>query len=333
MAEYKGVLVVGEVEEGGISTTTGELLGVGRKLADVLGQELNTLILGNGLGNVGKQATAFGADRAYIVDDPLLANYHSDAYITVVARMCQQVTPAILILGQTDMGRDLAPRLASRLEGGLAANCIQLEIDSESGLLTQTCLVYGGNANAVIVSKLDRPQVTLVRPKSMPALEPDESRPGEIIPVEAGIDASVMRYKVGPPVKEEAVGAKLEDAEVVVAGGRGIGSKDNFNIIWELADILGGAVGATRTPCEEGWVPSGLQIGQTGKVIAPSLYIAVAISGAAQHIVSCLGSKNIVAINKDPEAGIFKVANYGVVTDYKEALPAFIQKCRELLKR
>jgi electron transfer flavoprotein alpha subunit len=173
----------------------------------------------------------------------------------------------------------------------------------------------------------------MVRPKSQTALEPDEARQGEIVVMEAGIDASVMRYKVEPPVKEEAAGMKLEDAEIVVAGGRGMGNKENFSIIWELADLLGGAVGATRTPCEEGWVPSSLQIGQTGKVIAPNLYIAVAISGAAQHIVSCLSSKNIVAVNKDPEASIFKVADYGVVADYKEALPALIQKCRELLNR
>ncbi len=329
MAEYKGVLIIGEVEGEAISATTGELLGIGRTLADDLGEDLSALILGNELGNIGRQAIVFGADKAYVVDDPLLANYHSDAYTTVVARICQQVNPSILLLGQTDMGRDLAPRLASRLGGGLATNCVELKVELETKLVEQTCLVYGGNANAAIVSKSARPQMATVRPKSMPALKPDDSRQGEIIAMEAGIDASVMRYKLVERVKEEAEGAKLEDAEVVVAGGRGMGSKEKFDVIWELANLLGGAVGATRTPCEEGWVPMSLQIGQTGKVIAPNLYIAVAISGAAQHIVSCLGSKNIVAINKDPEANIFKVANYGVVGDYKEALPAFIQKCKE----
>ncbi len=332
MAEYKGVLIVGEVEGKALSATTRELLGAGRKLADGLGEELSALILGNELGDIGRQAIVYGADRSYIADDPLLADYHSDAYTTVVTRACQQVTPSILLLGQTDIGRDLAPRLASRLSAELATNCIGLDIDPETRLLAQTCLVYGSNANAVMVSKTV-PQIATVRPKSMPALEADDSRQGEIIALEAGIDASALRYRVVERVKEEAAGAKLEDAQIVVAGGRGIGIKENFNIIWELAKVLGGAVGATRTPCEEGWVPTSHQIGQTGKVIGPELYIAVAISGAAQHIVSCLGSKKIVAINKDPEASIFKVANYGVVGDYKEALPALIQKCKELLHR
>lgn len=333
MAEYKGVLIVGEVEDKATSITTRELLGVGRKLADELGKELSALILGNELDNIGREAIAFGSDKVYIVNDPLLADYHSDAYTTVVARVCQQVTPSILLLGQTSMGRDLAPRLATRLGGTLAMDCVELGINPETKLLVQTRYVYGGNANAVMVSKSARPQIATIRPKSMPQPEADDSRQGEIITMEAGIDASVMRYRVVERIKEEAAGIKLEDAEVVVAGGRGIGSKENFNIIWELANLLNAAVGATRTPCEEGWVPSSLQIGQTGKVIAPNLYIAVAISGAAQHIVSCLGSKNIVAINRDPEASIFKVANYGVVGDYKEVLPAFIQKCREFLHK
>lgn len=333
MAEYKGVLIVGEVEDKATSITTRELLGVGRKLADELGEELSALILGNELDNIGREAIAFGSDKVYIVNDPLLADYHSDAYTPVVARVCQQVTPSILLLGQTSMGRDLAPRLATRLGGALAMDCVELGINPETRLLVQTRSVYGGNANAVMVSKSARLQIATIRPKSMPQLEADDSRQGEIITMEAGIDASVMRYRVVERIKEEAVGIKLEDAEVVVAGGRGIGSKENFNIVWELANLLNAAVGATRTPCEEGWVPSSLQIGQTGKVIAPNLYIAVAISGAAQHIVSCLGSKNIVAINRDPEASIFKVANYGVVGDYKEVLPAFIQKCREFLHK
>jgi electron transfer flavoprotein alpha subunit len=333
VTEYKGVLIVGEVEDKAISRTTRELLGIGRKLADELGEQLGALVLGSELSNIGRQVVIFGADKAYIVDDPLLADYHSDAYTAVVAKVCQQVTPSFLLLGQNDMGRDLAPRLAARFGAALATNCVELRIDPEARLLLQTRSVYGGNANAVMVSKSARCQIATIRPRSMPQLEADDSRQGEIITLEAGIDASVMRYKVVDRVKEEAVGVKLEDAEVVVAGGRGIGSKENFGIVRELAKLLDAAVGATRTPCEEGWVPSSFQIGQTGKVIAPNLYIAVAISGAAQHVVGCLGSKNIAAINKDPEASIFKVANYGVVGDYKEALPAFIEKCKELLNK
>ena len=330
MAEYKGVLICGEIEGKTITRITKELLGGGRQLANSLGEELGALLLGSELGDTGKQAIAFGADKVYIVDDPLLASYHSDVYTIVVTSVCQQASPSILLLGQTDMGRDLAPRLASKLEGGLSTGCTELSIDPETKLIMQTRPVYGGNANAVYVTRSLRPQIATVRPRSMPALEPDDSRQGKIIPMEAAIDSSV-RYKVVERVKEEAEGVKLEDAEMVVAGGRGIGSKENFQIIWELAKLLGGTVGATRPPCEEGWVPASLQIGQTAKVIGPNLYVAVAISGAMQHIATCLGSKTIVAINKDPEASIFKVADYGVVGDYKEALPAFMEKCRELL--
>jgi electron transfer flavoprotein alpha subunit len=331
MAEYKGVLICGEVKDGTIVRITKELLGGGRRLADSLGEDLNVLLLGTELSDIGKQAIAFGADKVYIVDHPLLASYHSDAYTTVVTRVCQQVNPSIILLGQTDMGRDLAPRLASRLGGGLSMGCTELGIDLETKLLMQTRPVYGGNANATYVVRSAHPQIATVRPRSMSALERDDSRQGKIIAIEAGIDSSVMRYKVVERIREEAEGVKLEDAEVVVAGGRGIGSKENFNMIWELAKLLGGAVGATRPPCEEGWVPASLQIGQTAKVIGPNLYIAVAISGAMQHLATCLGSKTIVAINKDPEASIFKVADYGVVGDYKEALPAFMERCRNLL--
>lgn len=331
MTEYRGVLVCGEVEEKAISRITKELLGGGRQIADSLGEELDILLLGSQLGDTGKQAIAFGADKVYTVDHPLLANYNGDAYTIVVTRICQQLKPSILLLGQTDIGRDLAPRLASRLGGGLSTGCTELNIDLETKLLMQTRPVYGGNANAVYITRSARPQIATVRPRSMRALEHDDSRQGEIIPIEAEVDSSVMRYKVVEIVKEEVKGIKLEDAEVVVAGGRGIGSKENFNVIWDLAKLLGGAVGATMPPCKEGWVPSSLQIGQTGKVIGPNLYIAVAISGAMQHIATCLDSKSIVAINKDPEASIFKVANYGVVGDYKEALSAFMEKYRELL--
>ncbi len=332
MAEKRGVLVCGEVEDETISRITKELLGGGRKLADSLGEELGVLLLGSELGDAGKQAIAFGADKVYVIDDPLLASYHSDAYTTMVTKVCQQVNPSLLLLGQTDTGRDLAPRLASRLGGGLSTGCTELSIDPETKLLMQTRPVYGGNANAVYVTRSARPQIATVRPRSMQALERDDSRQGEVIPVETGIDSSVMRYKVVERVKEGAEGIKLEDAEVVVAGGRGIGSKENFNMLWKLAKLLGGTVGATRPPCEEGWVSTSLQIGQTAKVIGPDLYIAVAISGAMQHIATCLDSKIIVAMNKDPEASIFKVANYGIVGDYKEALPAFMEKCQELLR-
>lgn len=330
MPEYKGVLICGEVENQSINAITKELLGIGRKLADELGEPLGALLLGSGLGDIGKQAIAFGADKAYIVDNALLKDYHTDSYTAVIARLCQQLNPSILLLGLTDMGRELAPRLAGRLGTGISMDCVELGIDKATKSLLQTRPVYGGNAYALMAPRAARPQIATIRPKSMPALEADPARKGEVVPMEAGIDASVMKSKIVQRVKEEAGGVKLEEAQVVVAGGRGIAGKEGFALLTELTNLLGGALGATRPPCEDGWVPTSLQIGQTGKTISPNLYIAVAISGAMQHIASALGSKHIVAINKDSQASIFQVANYGIAADYKQVLPAFLAKCKEL---
>ncbi|MDX9763321.1 MAG: electron transfer flavoprotein subunit alpha/FixB family protein, partial [Desulfomonilia bacterium] len=205
------------------------------------------------------------------------------------------------------------------------------DIDPETGLLLVTRPVFGGNALATVRIKNVRPQMATVRPKTMKPAEKDASRQGQVIRMVAEVDSSTLKVQVIERVEEKVEGVKLEDAEVVVSGGRGIGSLQNYEMIWELARLLGGAVGATRPVCEEGWIPMLHQVGQTGKMVSPKLYIAVALSGAMQHISGCTGSKCIVAINQDPEANIFKVANYGVVGDYKEILPAFMAKLKELL--
>lgn len=330
MAEYKGVLIVGEVANGKIAPITAELLGIGRKLAEALGEGLNALLVGTNLGEAAKGAIACGADNVYVVDNPLVASYNTDAYTAVVTKAAGELNPSILLMGQTDMGRDLSPRVAARLGTALAMDCIDLAIDPQTRLLLQTRPVYGGNANAVMVSR-GKPQMATIRSKAMPAAEPEPSRQGKVISLDAGIDSSVMKVKVVNRVKQEAEGIKLEDAEVIVTGGRGIGGADKFAVLYELAKLLGGAVGATRAAADDGWVPATIQIGQTGKIVSPKLYIAVGVSGAMQHIAGCSGSKNIVAINKDPDANIFKVAHFGVVGDYREAVPAFLEKCKELL--
>lgn len=212
-------------------------------------------------------------------------------------------------------------------------DCLSLSIDPESKLLVSTRPVYGGNAHAKIVSKTARPQMATLRPKIVPPAERNDSRQGQTIPVEGKLDPSLLKVKVIERIKEEVEGVKLEDAEVVVSGGRGIGSAQNFGMIRELAEVLGGAVGATRPACDEGWVPVTRQVGQSGKVVSPKLYIAVALSGAMSHISGCLGSKTIVAINKDPEANIFNVAHLGIVADYREVLPALTAKLKELLSK
>ncbi len=332
MADHKGVMILGECADGALVTITNELLGVGRRLADGLGEPLSAVLIGEKVAGLAKDAIAFGADSVYVIESPLLKDYVTDSYVGAMERLCQEVKPNILIMGQTPTGCDLAPRMAFRLGTGATLDCIDLKIDPQTKLMVQTKPVYGGNALAEIVCEKARPQMATVRPKTMEPLARNDSRKGEIIHFDSKLDASKIRARFVERVKEKVEGVKLEDAGVIVCGGRGMGGPDNFKPLTELAKLLGGAMGATRPPCDNGWVPATLQIGLTGKIVSPTLYIAVAVSGASQHLSGCSGAKNIVAINKDAEANIFKVARYGVVGDYKKVLPPFVNKVKELLK-
>jgi electron transfer flavoprotein alpha subunit len=330
MSDYNGVAVYCEIRGDRILPIAAEGLGIGRKLADNLGQELAAIILGSGIGPLAQQAIAAGADKVYIVDDAQLKDYQPDAYISALEKVIKQVKPQIIIMGQTDTGREIAPRLAFRLGTAVTLDCVDLAIDPESKRLLQTKPVYGGNAQAIITTETD-PQIVTIRTKAFAATTPDASRKGEIVNVPAGLDASVIRAKILNKVVEEVAGIKIEDATIVVAGGRGIGNADGFKQLDELAKLLKGAVGASRPPCDSDWVPDTAQIGLTGKIIAPEVYIAIAISGSSQHMSGCSGAKTIIAINKDKEANIFRHARYGVVGDWKKVLPAFTQKLKELL--
>lgn len=330
MAENKGVLIFCETKEGKLAAIATELLGCGRKLADDLGQELAAVLVGSGLAELAKEAIAYGADKVYVVDDPQLKDYQTDSYLSVMEKVIGQAAPQILLMGQTSLGRDLAPRLAFRFNTAASLGCLELAIDPQSKRLLQTKPVYGGNAQAVFTTD-SFPQIATVRAKAMTPLEPDPSRKGEVVKIDAALDPSAIRTRVLEKVAEKVEGIKLEDAEVVVCGGRGIGNAEGFAQLEELAKLLKGAVGATRPPCDNEWVPSGAQIGLTGKIVAPELYIAVALSGSSQHMSGCSGSKTIVAINKDPEANIFREARFGLVGDWKKALPAFTEKLKELL--
>ena len=331
MAEYKGILVFGELADGKLASITTELLGCGRKLADDLKEDLSCLLASDAIGGASKEATAFGADKVYAVEHPALKEYQADSYMQAAEKLVKEISPRTILMGQTSMGRDLAPRLAFRLGTSVTTDCLNLSIDAATKLLVQTRPVYGGNAQAVFTSE-SMPQIVTVRAKAMSPLERDASRKEEVISTKVDIDTSKVRTKIVETVKEEAVGVKLEDAPVIVSGGRGVGGPQPFEtILKELADLLQGAVGASRPPADNGWVPEHLHIGLTGKIVAPDIYIAVAISGASQHTAGCSGSKHIIAINKDPEANIFREAEFGVVGKYEEVLPAFTSKLKELL--
>ena len=331
MAEYKGILVCGELMDGKLASITTELLGCGRKLADDLKEDLCCLLAGDSVGEASKEAIAFGADKVYIVEHPALKEYQADSYIQVAEKLAKDISPRIILMGQTSMGRDFAPRLSFRLGTSLTTDCLDLSVNPETKLLVQTRPVYGGNAQAIFTSDV-MPQMATVRTKAMSPLERDDSRKGEVIATKIDIDTSKVRTKILETVKEEAVGIKLDDAPVIVSGGRGMGGPEPFQTtLKELAALLHGAVGASRPPADNGWVPEALHIGLTGKIVAPDIYIAIAISGASQHTAGCTGSKHIIAINKDPEANIFREAELGVVGKYEDVVPALTNKLKELL--
>ncbi|MGQ9572565.1 MAG: electron transfer flavoprotein subunit alpha/FixB family protein [Dehalococcoidia bacterium] len=327
MANESGVLVIAELAEGAVAPVTLEVLGAARRLADQLGQPVQAALLGQGVEPLAKELIAAGADKVYVADDPILAEYQSDAYVPAAEKVCREANPSVVLLGQTDIGRDLAPRLAFRLGTAVAMDCLDLAIADGRLVMTRAC--YGGNANAQHTTKT-MPQMATVRVKSQEPLAPDASRQGEVIKVDAGVDPSAVRTKIVGRRKVEVEGIRLEDAEVVVGGGRGMGSVEGFQTLEELASLLKGAVGATRAACDMGWYPVPKQIGLTGKVISPTLYIAVAISGASQHMAGLSGAKNIIAVNKDPEANIFRYCRYGIVGDWKQVIPPFLNKVRQL---
>jgi len=332
MTKNSEVLICGEQEDGKITTITKELLGVGKKLAGELGGKLSALIIGSGIRDSGEEAIVYGADKVYLADDPSLSQYNPDSYTTAIAQACQQIAPSVVLLGHTTMGRDVAGRVAFRLGCFPCMDCVKLDIDPDSKSVVQSRSVYGGKAIAAVASKDSRPQLATIRPRAMAPLEPDSSRKGEIENIKVVIDNSAIKTKLVSTTKQGMEGIKLEDAKVIVGGGGGIGDAEGFELLRDLAKILGGAVGTTTVPYDEGWVPTtSLVIGDSGKTVKPNLYIAVGIRGASQHISGCSESKLIVAINKDADAGIFKVSDIGVVGDYRQILPPLIEKCKALL--
>jgi electron transfer flavoprotein alpha subunit len=329
LSAYRGVWVFAEQHKGDIASVSLELLGEGRKLADKKGAKLSAVFIGSGIRDKAKDLIAFGADIVYLADDPALKDFNDDSYAAVLTTLAYQHKPEIILAGATAIGRSFFPKVASTLYTGLTADCTMLDIDAASGHLHQTRPAFGGTIMATIVTPNHRPQMATVRHKVMkPALR-DEARKGDII--EVGYNQSgALRTRVLKTVEALTETVNICEADIIVAGGRGLGSQKNFQLLEELAKVLGGAVAATRGAVDEGWIPYAHQVGQTGKTVCPKLYIACGISGAIQHVAGMSSSETIVAINKDPDAPIFSVATYGIVGDVHEVVPVMIKKFREI---
>ncbi len=329
LSAFKGVWVFAEQHKGGIASVALELLGEGRKLADKRKTKLSAVFIGHAIKAKARELIAHGADLVYVVDDPALKDFNDDSYSAVLTTLATLHKPEIILAGATAIGRSFIPKVAAKLYAGLTADCTMLDIDPETGNLHQTRPAFGGNIMATIVSPNHRPQMATVRHKVMKKATPDASRQGEIIDVKF-TTAGDMRTKVIKTVEELTETVNICEADIIVAGGRGMGSAKNFQLLEELAKTLGGAVGATRGAVDEGWIAYSHQVGQTGKTVCPKLYIAAGISGAIQHLAGMQSSDVIVAINKDPDAPIFSVATYGIVGDVNEVLPVMIKKFKEL---
>jgi electron transfer flavoprotein alpha subunit len=325
---WNGICVFAEAEEDGFTAVAFELLNEAKTLSADLDQPVAAIAIGSGLKDKASQLIAAGADKVYLVDDPAMAAPLIEPYTRVLVDLISKYKPAVLLAGATSFGRSVMPAVAAILETGLTADCTALAVDPETKLIRQTRPTFGGNLMATIVCPERRPQMATVRPHVFKRGSLDENRQGEII--EAALDKAVFSSvtRLVSKEKELAGGVKLEDAEVIVAGGRGMGGPDNLELLNELARLFKGAVGATRPLVDEGWLPYVHQVGQTGKTVGPKLYMACGISGAVQHTAGMSTSEIVVAINSDPDAPIFQCADYALVGDVKEILPALIERIK-----
>lgn len=321
----KGIWIFAEQREGQIKKVTFELLSEGRKVADQLGEELCAVLLGKDVAGLADSLGKYGADKVFVADNDNLENYTSDGYTNVIADLVKQNDPSALLLGCTVTGRDLAAQLAQRLQTGLMTDCTGMELTE--GQLVFTRPIYAGKAVVKAACPEARPVMATIRPNTF-AVE-ENAKSAEVVKVEA--NAGDIRQVIKDIVRQISERPELTEADIVVSGGRGMKDPESFKILEELADTLGAAVGASRAAVDAGWVPHGMQVGQTGKTVSPVLYIACGISGAIQHLAGMSSAKCIVAINKDEEANIFKVADYGVVGDLFEVVPIFTEEIKKVL--
>ncbi|MFA6434626.1 MAG: electron transfer flavoprotein subunit alpha [Elusimicrobiales bacterium] len=331
LSAYKDVWVFCEQKKGVIQSISFELLGEGRKLADKLGVKLCAVLLGSGLEETAAGLGRRGADKVYLADHPALKAYQDDPYTEVLVRLAEEYKPEVILCGATTIGRSLVSRVAVRINAGLTADCTELDIDTGERRLLQTRPAFGGNIMATIITPDHRPQMATVRHKVMKEAGDYPAREAEVIKKSYPEEVFASRTRLLDIIEEISETINLSEADIIVSGGRGVG-KDGFALIAELAKTLGGAVGATRSAVDAGWISYSHQVGQTGKTVCPKLYIACGISGQIQHLIGMQSSKVIVAVNKDPDAPIFKAATYGIVGDALELVPALTKEFRSLLK-
>jgi len=329
--EYSGVWVYVEQTDGKPAIVSWELLGAGANLSKTLGVELCAVVIGSGVENLCQEAFAYGATKTYLIDAPVFRHYRTEPYYKAICHLSRKFKPEIILVGATGLGRDLAGAVATDLATGLTADCTGLDID-DRGFLLQTRPAFGGNIMATILTERTRPQMSTVRPHVMSLPAKDSSRTGVVIRESPAIDEEDIAVKMLELIDDRKHGQDVDiaAAEVIVSGGRGMMSKENFKILQELADELGGVVGSSRSAVEAGWMPVERQVGQTGKTVRPKIYIACGISGAIQHLVGMQSSDVIIAINRDKQAPIFEVATYGIVGDLFKIVPAVTDRIKEL---
>lgn len=329
MGDYRNVWVYVEHAAGVLQSVSAELLGQGRMLADKLGEQLVGVIIGSDLDGLVEKVKGYGADAVIVVEDPAQARYNTAGYAAAMESLVKKYKPSVLLIGATNNGRDLAPRISCHLGTGLTADCTGLDIDPEKRIVAWTRPAFGGNIMATILCPDRRPQIGTVRPRVFPCPAVQENPHADVIrePMPA-VDPD-MKTEILNVAKHLVSDIKIEDADIIVSGGRGLKAAKNFALLEELAAELGGCVGASRAAVDAGWIPQSRQVGQTGKTVAPKVYIACGISGAIQHLAGMSGAELIIAINKDPGAPIFDVAHYCIVGDLFEVVPALTAAVRK----
>ncbi|MFB6367527.1 electron transfer flavoprotein subunit alpha/FixB family protein [Paenibacillus elgii] len=332
LQDYRGVWVFIEQKNGAIAPVSLELLGAGRKLADKRGVPLAGILIGDGVRPLAAEVIAYGADAVYLYDAPIFHHYRTESYMRAVIEACQKHKPEIFLFGATSTGKDLASAVATDLATGLTADTTQLDVDADTGLLEASRPAFGGNIMATILCKKDRPQMATVRPKVMKRLAPDRQRKGEIVEETVSVREKDLRTKVLEIVRDTTKRVRIDEADVIVAGGKGLGGPAGFELIHRLAETLGASVGASRDAVEAGWIEHHHQVGQTGVTVTPKIYFAIGISGAIQHLVGMQNSGLIIAINKDPAAPIFGSCHYGIVGDAFVIVPLLIEAFQKALQ-